>query len=223
MKERPILMSGPLVAASLCGEKTETRRLVKQLVGGKYPQYDHREWDGHMLRVHNGEGAGWSEPCPFGTPGDRLWVRENIRTCRADGGIVVHYQADDAERTVPDVEGYTVSGGRWTPSIHMPRWAARLFLEVTEVRVERLQDMHAGNVYEEGFRSSTLAKPRTGPLTWESAYGIWHNDDYDAFCGHEEKAALEAFADLWGSLAPAGSKWADSPWVWVVSFRRVTP
>jgi hypothetical protein len=141
MKERPILFSGPMVRAILEGRKTQTRRIVKP-----QPMSVRRaeacavdgdviiRIDGTLakLRTSRGRDAGAAgimneyAYAPYGVPSDRLWVRETWGPC--DGGFC--YKADN-EDAIPD-------GGKWKPSIHMPRWASRITLEVKRVRVERL-------------------------------------------------------------------------------------
>jgi len=242
MTERPILFSAPLVRAILAGTKTVTRRLVRNPDGWRLAMMGESGTASCYQSAPPHDYAERDIDCPFGAPGDRLWVRENwaLHTEPMEGqgvGYTLEYLAErSTRRIVFDTRIYPSGpppgapepwpanavdrGGR--PSIHMPRWASRLTLEVTDVRVERLQDIDPGEVHEEGFRASTRAKPlEAGPLVWNSAYGCWHNDDYDAFCEREDAAIVQAFAALWDSLTPEGSRWADNPWVWAVSFRRV--
>jgi hypothetical protein len=205
---RPILMSGPLVVETLAGRKTVTRRLVRTPTGPltdvTYPQYHLREIDEHGLHVHNGQGGGFWAACPFGGPGDRLYVRETWRAWALNGAgdlWRVEYQASAGERggtrDVYPPSDWTpplaLNGGGWAPSIHMPRWASRLTLEVTGVRVERVQDITEEEARAEGVPT----------------------DPHDEYATYRD-----LFARLWDSLATAGSKWADNPWVWAVSFRR---
>ncbi|MBD8194357.1 hypothetical protein IFR35_23460 [Pseudomonas fluorescens] len=211
IKERPILFSAPMVRAILEGRKTVTRRTVK-------PQPEVRMVDmiGPMLTFKNKRGGHWLYPnakaqiiadCPYGKPGDRLWVRE---TClindfrdinvpeeeRANCEIL--YRADG----VPDWEGDEALI-RWRPSIHMPRWASRILLEITDVRVERLQDISRADIRAEGLH----CPPELGSDDVSPNYRDW----YPA-----------AWRELWESINGAGS-WTANPWVWCVSFKRVTP
>lgn len=208
MKERPILFSGAMVRALLAGTKTQTRRVVhnpNRNDGGFVLQDYGKGW--WPYRSHDGEsgcyldrqkdGDYYSEAplrCPYGQPGDRLWVREAHapqsdcwgsweRWSKGDGGPapVIHYAADIADK--PFIE-------KWRPSIHMPRWASRITLEVTGVRVERLQDISADDCWAEGIPAS----PDVDPV-------------------HE-------YRDLWESINGAES-WAANPWVWVVEFKRL--
>jgi hypothetical protein len=99
--------------------------------------------------------------------------------------------------------------GRWTPSIHMPRWASRITLELTGVRVERVQDICGHGAALEGVQR-------------ESNYGCWPDDDYDAFVAEEDRLAVAAYRTLWDSLnAARGYGWDVNPWVWVLEFRRL--
>lgn len=202
MSERPILFNDAMVRAVLSGAKMQTRRPV--LVGGAPVHHDRTEGAWRKLRdgwawVVENDVRGGVYPCPFGAPGDRLWVRECWGPCR--GGLV--YRADDHAAKVrgPD-------GGRWRPSIHMPRWASRLTLRVTDVRVERVQDITEDDARAEGI---------TGP----------HNVGYPAFhlpgdSKPRYSRAAAAFEDLWSDTYGAES-WAANPWVWVVSFEREVP
>ena len=198
MTERPILFSAPMVRAILAGTKTQTRRVLK----GVQP------WG-----VSNGKpewAIAGSEPmCPYGQPGDRLWVRETHapqpdcwgsweRWTRGAGGPgpVIHYKASD-ERAWVD---------RWRPSIHMPRWASRITLEITSVRVERLQAIGQEDARAEGVH-------RNVDGLWSG--GVWKHlaqpNRYSDPCN--------AFCDLWASIN-GGESWDTNPWVWVVEFKR---
>lgn len=204
MKERPILFSGEMVRAILDGRKTMTRRVMKRQPHGA------GEW---VLR-----GENWLFPdvcpyitikCPYGQPGDRLWVREtwasldgvdhlspkDIELLCRDAGYKtgpcgdLWYQADNSYRQWGDDKQ---TKGKWRPSIHMPRWASRINLEITDVCVERLQD-----ISEEDARSEGINNP-LGSL------------------------ALNIFPSLWDSInLKRGYGWDSNPWVWVVEFKRL--
>lgn len=206
MKERPILFSGEMVRAILDGRKTQTRRVCKlrgfhqiDFIGGKGDWNDPTCWgfedgDGYHWAL-KGDELAQEIPCPYGQPGDQLWVRETFRfgssddcTCYESCNCIVGkplYKAthDDGEKG-------------WKPSIYMPRRASRIQLEVTNVRVERLQDITNADVYAEGIRSSLR--------------------EYDACVD-----AADKFVDLWDSINADEHPWESNPWVWCISFRRI--
>ncbi len=173
--EKPILFSGEMVRAILDGRKTQTRRVVR------------RE---HIPFVHS-LLAGWISgrwshlPLPYGRPGDQLWVRE---TWLEDTVGNIRYRA--TERAVQD------GNWKWRPSIFMPRWASRISLEVTAVRVERVRDISEEDARAEGVDS------------------IVATDTYSSY--------RMGFRKLWDSInAKRGYSWESNPWVWVVEFKRV--
>lgn len=221
IKERPALFSGAMVRATLEGRKTVTRRAIKP-----QPPEGHK-WRGWVVDSTCSKeigSASWDEAggplrrnatyarCPYGKPGDRLWVRE---TCfindyreasvpeqeRAD--CEIHYRADG----IPDFEGEEELI-RWRPSIHMPRWASRILLEVTDVRVERLQDISDKEIEAEGIDLDALADG-------QDRYDMCH-----AGSGADGRPTLRtAWRELWEST---GGDWDTNPWVWVVEFKRIT-
>ncbi|HBO4894637.1 TPA: hypothetical protein L4V44_004524 [Pseudomonas aeruginosa] len=196
MKERPILFNDQMVRAILEGRKTVTRRAVKDT--GFYAV----DAAIHGNEVALREREALSTRCPFGQPGDRLWVREAwaadaqvdaIAPRDLSQGEPIWYPADFSVR---QTGCSMISRGRGRPSIHMPRWASRILLEITAVRVERLQDITPNQCIAEG---------------------AWREKDKELGRGQE---AIAAFADLWRST---GGDWDSNPWVWVVEFKRVTP
>jgi hypothetical protein len=201
VKERPILFSGPMVRALLAGTKTQTRRAVKpQPTGGDV--IFHPWNDGFAVgRFRDSENAVRQLPCPYGGYGTRLWVRESgwerpERTSKmmregADTWAPYYYDADGE-----DAEQLREWGFKRRPSIHMPRWACRLTLEVVRIRAERVQEISAADVDAEG----------TSPL--QLARGILRDD----------WKPQQAYARLWDSINGAGS-WDANPWVWVVEFK----
>jgi hypothetical protein len=206
-KERPILFSAPMVRAILDGRKTVTRRAVNpQPVLTEGSGFS---WKGHLFGCGSDDretARNFSKHCcPFGKPGDRLYVRETcfINDYREAGVPVderasceIHYRADG----IPDFEGEEELI-RWRPSIHMPRWASRILLEITDVRVERLQDISRADIRAEGLQCPPeLASDDVSPN---------YRDWYPA-----------AWKELWNST---GGDWDANPWVWVVEFKRVTP
>lgn len=200
MKERPILFSGPMVRAILAGRKTQTRRLVRNPA----------RLDGLMLAGEEGE---WS---PYGRPGDRLWVKETFRYVLNDssphepvpkrnpfiGGV--YYKADPHSWLTNREE---LAGWRWRPSIFMPRWASRITLEVTEVRVQRLQEITPDDARAEG-------------VVTEAKSTDWHGDQTQHLT-HDVACAVEAFERLWDEINGKRAPWSSNPFVWAITFRRV--
>jgi hypothetical protein len=223
IKERPILFNGAMVRAILEGRKTVTRRIVKHQpdapVTDAIPKRDFphgpptinwywRPRHGHLNGVPS---HGWDFKCPFGQPGDRLWVRENWMDLRGTG--VEHrptpdsplqryaYGADSRPGSYSD-EARKDFGLKWRPSIHMPRVACRILLEVTDVRVERLQAITYEQAAAEGVQRD---------------HRMWFATDEG---GQAFKYPEQAFAQLWRQT---GGDWDANPWVWVVEFERVDP
>ncbi|MCZ6868114.1 MAG: hypothetical protein O7G84_01260 [Gammaproteobacteria bacterium] len=155
--ERPILFNGAMVRALLDGTKTQTRRIVKAPKGftvGTMTSGGVVE----MISVKP-DGNPWDViRCPYGVPGDRLWVRETFRYERCPAGAAVRYRADNHLRELGEpVRRDTVPNGRWRPSIHMFRCDSRITLEVTDVRVERVQDITWEDVEAEGTEGADSA------------------------------------------------------------------
>lgn len=206
MRERPILFAGPMVRAIINGEKTVTRRVMKPQpkVTEAYLR-EHEAWvEGLTLsdHVNNAWQSGFIDvACPYGEPGDRLWVRETFATLSAGQyepvkpacgyGQEVRFAATDP---LADCD-VGVRGYPWRPSIHMPRWASRILLKITAVRVERVQDISDEQALAEGVDQTNTSIP-----------------------GY----ARQRFQDLWESINGTGS-WDANPWVWVVEFKRITP
>ncbi|MFJ3121086.1 hypothetical protein ACIPI6_31670 [Pseudomonas protegens] len=224
IKERPILFNGPMVRAILEGRKTVTRRLVKgdqiprlRKGGGEWPwiavgQHDRRY--GFVITANTEDECaaqlGAFGACPYGRRGDRLWVRETTEVDEKTSAAVrlARYSADLAPVIYRHPEGeYDGSVAHWDyprrsrPSIHMPRWACRILLEITAVRVERLQDISRSDIRAEGLQ----CPPELGSDDVSPNYRDW----YPA-----------AWRELWDSINGADS-WNANPWVWVVEFRRV--
>jgi hypothetical protein len=198
MKERPILFSGEMVRAILDGRKTMTRRVIKPQP--RFIESSGRwEWPIPTSKIHKGcctsvvtASREWWEylmPDQFPyRPWDRLWVRETWQN-NPYGGIV--YRAGS---------GIVNCAGRgWRPSIFMPRWASRITLEITGVRVERVRDISESDAKAEGVTPSIVGR------------------DFD-YLGYRA-----GFQSLWDSInSKRGYSWASNPWVWVVEFKRVT-
>jgi len=199
IKERPILFSAPMVRAILAGRKTQTRRMVKGRHIDAAPPACFFQW----LR----------EYCPYGKPGDRLWVREAWcpiypQDHHYNGGrpIEIDYAASHSRESyqwrVMDDSG----SRRWKPSIHMPRWASRILLEITGVRVERLQDVSDADALAEGVAQ----------IVRDSLPTAQQCGEYDVI----EADAVDLYRDLWEQINGPGA-WDANPWVWVVEFRRI--
>lgn len=231
--ERPILMSAPMVRAILAGEKTQTRRVVKspstkhQDVVFVFDDINNAWWpffsdDGESSVTDDGMEA--PIECPYGRPGDRLWVREAWRTDMAydpyspaqiDSGASLFYLADDkASRVNHHPECGPHQWGRYRPGMFMPRWASRINLEITAVRVERLQDISSRDCLAEGIAEVEFRPDDGFPMCL--GYMVGPNDG---------KASLkvtpqEAYRELWEQINGPGL-WELNPWVWVVEFKRV--
>ena len=165
MKERPIIFSTPMVKAILDGRKTQTRRVIKD-----QPPLSMRD----MFKPKNLK-------CPYGQVGDRLWVRETFKPYNCMGGFA--YKAD----------GDLSTGFPWKPSIHMPRGASRITLEITESRAERLQDISEEDAKAEGVKC----------------------------CPNAVSDYKHHFMILWDSINGKKYPWDSNPWVWVISFKVV--
>ncbi|CAH5114672.1 hypothetical protein AI2803V1_3729 [Klebsiella pneumoniae] len=209
MTERGMIFNAEMVRAILDGRKTQTRRIMK-------PQPEPCPRGGHwwpsnvfktMLHVEeemqNGQG-GWGglvgDACPFGDVGDRIWVRETF--CPVDdtqygGEKWVDYRATPKfEASHPagwDCAPNDAEALKWRPSIHMPRWASRILLEITDVRVERLKSISDRDALREGCSAADM---KSGDCV------------------------ADVFARLWASIYGSDS-WNANPWVWVIEFKRV--
>jgi hypothetical protein len=189
-KERPILFKGEMVRAILDGQKTQTRRIAKEFDG-------FQNMDKLLARFPNQEG------CPYGKPGDRLWVREtwavsNIYDKLAPSAICKDLPKgpNHAPTKVLYPSTDRISEGiKLRQSIFMPRWASRILLEVTDIRVERLNAISDADALAEGCSSDSM-------LSGDCLASV--------------------YARLWESINGEGS-WEANPWVWVIGFRRVQP
>ncbi|HHB8682312.1 TPA: hypothetical protein ACN7CR_000669 [Klebsiella pneumoniae] len=199
MKERGMIFNGEMVRAILDGRKTQTRRIMA-------PQPEPCPRGGHwwpsnvfktMLHVEdemqNGKG-GWGglvgDACPFGDVGDRIWVREAFASGLSTKSTLAYRATHKRE----DLEDGFYDTIKWTPSIHMPRWASRILLEITDVRVERLQSITLGDICKEVGCGLYDFRPAT------HGFQVWE--------------------ELWKSIYGAES-WNANPWVWVIEFKRV--
>lgn len=204
MKERPILFSAPMVQAILAGNKTQTRRVAKHPL---------LETLSYIVNIGDGwfgdEEGDVQVRCPYGKVGDQLWVRETWQgplldedqreQFRHDGSDAFKKPEFCAYRATDTLDAIDDDGNElgWRPSIHMPRWASRIQLEITNVRVERLKDITAEDALAEGV----------------------------AHCAHlsdhwNEYAPDEQFSMLWSAINGMES-WHANPWVWVIEFKRI--
>lgn len=236
MKERGMLFSAPMVLALLNGTKTQTRRIVKpqpmeedgQIYGGKIfgpEMYEPATCDKHGELVPGPEIFGiytedgdWGVKFPYGQPGERLWVRETWAIHPKDEKVVSNcaFRAD----------GDFIGCAKWAPSIHMPRWASRIDLEITGVRAERLQDISEADAAAEGIAPNWIGSDLTGWIPEEHGYLPHDTDDEGRVPGVDIYddcwTAKRCYQRLWESLNGAGS-WDVNPWVWVVAFERIKP
>lgn len=205
MRERPILFSGPMVRAILAGQKTQTRRVAKEFAGRD-------DLDAVLRRFPNQSG------CPYGQPGDRLWVREatiKVEDHGYEGPVYV--ESDDGRACLegglapdPDdcveVEPHEL---RIRPSIHMPRAWSRITLEIINVRVQQLQDISEADCIAEGIQQ---LGEKQGWAT-EARFPDGKR--------HFGAGAYDLYRQLWDSINGAGA-WAANPHVWDIEFRRLT-
>lgn len=206
MLERGMIFNAEMVRAILDGRKTQTRRPVR------FPVLDKNlrcELAGNELA---GElSAGNYLNSAFGKPGDRIWVRETFRVhSRATDVATLVYKAsvrnswtEQTHRVPVSVCNKPATPEKWTPSLHMPRWASRILLEITGVRVERLNAISEENAASEG-----VAQFRGG---------FWKH--YQPGWTQHQLSARGSFVTLWKSIYDEES-WQSNPWVWVIEFKR---
>ncbi|ERU73799.1 hypothetical protein OFL75_11105 [Pseudomonas aeruginosa] len=230
MKERPILFTGPMVLALLEGRKTATRRIAKPV---KHPDLGNIYAPGALVLEREPQHV-IDRACPYGQPGDRLWVRETWTDVNLCGAPALAYRADEDIRDLMEEPGFLDDRGafnyddprvkpypfacwyadldqaRWRPSIHMPRWASRILLEITAVRVERLQDISDDQAEAEGVE-------RPENIT---NVDVWDGAERELFNAMNQPRAR--FRRLWSNINGSES-WDSNPWVWCIEFKRVTP
>lgn len=226
MKERPMIFNAEMVRAILDGRKTQTRRIMKkQPEPSKTRECDfYFPCDKMQSMVHVSDFIPgnsmipdahefFSKCCPFGEVGDRIWVREAFQGPLVSEELLEEYRAYPEKFENPEYCEYAADGGPrpeycdlddnlrhgWRPSIHMPRWASRITLEITGVRVERLNAISQEDARAEGV----------GLTGWRPIYS-----DPDALTPYDN------FALLWESIYGEES-WQVNPWVWVIQFKRI--
>ncbi len=231
--ERPITMCDLMVRALLDPDhpKTMTRRVIKPgAMWGDAPICSVSELGNGLFQLRSFPGDAWEiddstetdasaqvmgVPCPYGKVGDRLYVREAVRADSVPSvwsDLVIRYRADDSYRHVnfDEYDGWdTLPADKWRPALFMPRWASRLTLEITGIRVERVQDISEADAVAEGMTGYEWVDPPKG-------YG---------FPPQMKSARLPQvqYRRQWDALnAKRGYGWDVNPWVWVIEFRRLT-
>lgn len=190
MKERGMIFNADMVRAILDGRKTQTRRPIKWKQT-RFTEIGEREDGSYWPWSEDAEHAcDFWHPCPFGAVGDRIWVREAFASGLSTKSTLAYRATHKRE----DLEDGFYDTIKWTPSIHMPRWASRILLEITGVRVERLQSITLGDICKEVGCGLYDFRPAT--------YGF------------------QVWEELWKSIYGAES-WNANPWVWVVEFKRI--
>ena len=234
MKERGMIFNGEMVRAILDGRKTQTRRIMApqpadDIERGIFPNPEVIGWKSSRRHKH---GSTTAHFCHYGKPGDRIWVRETwgvVSHAFSDDGLMIDWVPDrpataihempfgngyysgyaiyaaDGDFTWGDDDGYEDGRSCWKPSIHMPRAASRILLEITDVRAERLntiseEDARAEGIIDGGCLNCGEPEP--------------------CGCVNPEPDATDAFAYLWQSIYGQES-WNANPWVWVIEFKRV--
>lgn len=207
--ERPIIFTEDNPRKILEGRKTETRRIMKP-----QPVYDPEFLGGWVLKTTRADTSIQSfnegmypETCPFGRVGERLWVRESFAIGQKLNGWTpeetptVYYRADPENEDLmwEHENGVTDFKVPWKPSIYMPRTACRMVLELTSVRVERLQDITEAGAKAEGVEVAPGNYPESG----------------------QSNSYRGAFAFMWNEINLKRGSWSDNPWVWKIAFRRV--
>ncbi len=204
-----MIFNAEMVRAILDGRKTQTRRIMKpqpanDIALSTFPNAEACGWISSLAHKF---GSTTAHFCPFGKPGDRIWVRETFQGPLVSEDLFEEYRAYPEKFEKPQYCEYAANGGAtpeycdlddnlrhgWRPSIHMPRWASRISLEITGVRVERLNQISDAESSEEGC---SIADMESG------------------------ESLSDVFARLWSSIYGQES-WLANPWVWVIDFKRV--
>lgn len=255
MTARPILFSAPMVRAILAGRKTQTRRIVKSPHVADADRWAYSERLNQWESGISGEGGvaahGEYVRCPYGEPGDELWIKETWRTAKnldakspkqiaaacLDAGYQrpwapMQYEADGVRDDWSrwGVDGNGAEAGKVRVSIHMPRWASRITLRVTSVRVERLQAITAEEAIAEGATSRTVEGAYGERVGWSMDWSrVGEMSRWATGSTAKKKAPLTAYdvalgspqmayANAWDKINGKLASWASNPWVWVVGF-----
>lgn len=218
MKERGMIFNADMVRAILDGRKTQTRRPIKWKQT-RFTEIGEREDGSKWPWSEDAEHAcDFWHPCPFGAVGDRIWVRETFQGPLFDYDLMDNYCKDPTPFEKPEFCVYKADGVPapefydaddelhccWRPSIHMPRWASRILLEITGVRVERLNSIRDVDAMREGIQNLTTCS----------------HSDFGIPGVVNAQHPVRAFQLLWESIYGADS-WRSNPWVWVIEFKRV--
>lgn len=245
-KERPILFSGPMVRAIMEGHKTQTRRILapqpevvdtRAIYGVNCYQWGKRQfWPPGVESAskpgtaHPHSWGGWHHLnlCPYGVPGDRLWIKETYfidhidylrgplpkeRPAAHSGGDLIYYRADgECCEQIPECCCAEVGGTKWRSPRFMPRWASRGDLELVNARLQRLQNITEEDAKAEGVESDLDVLARLSHLRGASAAKAVPS---------RLLTARENFARAWDDINGKRAPWASNPWVWAVTFRRI--
>ncbi|EPS5422593.1 TPA: hypothetical protein R4126_002609 [Klebsiella michiganensis] len=230
MTERGMIFNSEMVRAILDGRKTQTRRIMApqpadDIERGIFPNPEVIGWKSSRRHKH---GSTTAHFCPYGKPGDRIWVREAFRVhSRATDVATLVYKASErnswteqTHRVPVAVCNKPATPEKWTPSLHMPRWASRILLEITDVRVERLntiseEDAQREGVHTEVWDQTVVARNYAAS---DEFFQFWSED----MPHHVEMNQLyrSSFRSLWESIYGEES-WKANGWVWVISFERI--
>lgn len=211
MKERPILMNTEMVKAILEGRKTQTRRVIKPIPQWVYEAgkaFDSNKNPYLQMGLNDDSGASWSKKCHYGKVGDRLWVRETFAeyfSIHTPDDPDYLYKASDYSS-----DDYRLKDIKWTPSIFMPKHACRLKLEITDIRVERVQEISPEDAVKEGIK--VVSHP-------SAIQELWGIENLNYMCPMPD----EAFSYLWNSIngKKEDCSWDNNPYVWVIEFKRI--
>ena len=226
MKEKPIIFNSEMVRAILDGRKTQTRRVVKNGYPNGYTYGGVNKFDEHIFYAKNELNDCLLRKCPYGVPGDRLWVREKFSTDPSEADVT--YLADgevkrfltDWVNTDDDGFFYRHKSPKTFTSIHMPREFSRILLEIVSVRVERVQDIGTDDVFREGICDPLCQSTRILPDGETCPQCGWTRGASGIDGGSWVHWPRKDFENLWNSInEKAGFGWDMNPWVWIVEFK----